>query len=247
MDTIKSFKGFDNELKCRGFQYEVGGEYEEDSASCCNRGFHACENPLDVFTYYPPAEARYCEVEQSGKIDKSGDNSKVASTKIKIGAEIGLSGIIKAGVKFTLEKVKFEEATTGDRSGASATGDRSGASATGNYSGASATGNRSGASATGDYSGASATGDCSTATVTGNYSQATVGKGGSVAIANGYQSKAKASLGSAIVVCERGKWNGQEYPLIGIKAAIIDGEKLKADTFYKLQDGEFVEVEEDSK
>ena len=328
MDTIKSFKGFDNELKCRGFQYEVGGEYEEDSASCCNRGFHACENPLDVFAYYPPAEARYCEVEQSGKIDKSGDNSKVASTKIKIGAEIGLSGIIKAGVKFTLEKVKFEEATTGDCSGALATGDCSGAlatgnysgalatgecsgaSATGNYSGTSATGNYSGASATGDrsgalatgyksgasvtgycsgalatgdysgasatgncsgalatgnrsgalatgncsgalatgsHSGASATGNCSTATVTGNYSQAAVGKGGSVAIANGYQSKAKASLGSAIVVCERGEWNGQKYPLIGIKAAIIDGEKLKADTFYKLQDGEFVEVEEDSK
>ncbi|MCR5652831.1 MAG: hypothetical protein K6F88_03430 [Ruminococcus sp.] len=201
METIKSFKGFNKDLKCRDFQYEIGKEYETERAECCESGFHACENPIDVFSYYPPADSRYCEVEQSGEFDRMNGDSKVASTKIKIGGEIGLNGLIKAFVKFTLERVKFEEAATN-------------------------------------------TGFKSAATNTGNYSAATVGKGGSVATVTGYQSKARASIGSAICICERGEWNGQEYPLIGIKAAIIDGKKLKADTFYTLKNGEFVEVKE---
>lgn len=185
---MKTYKGFDKDLKCRGFQYEIGKEYETDTAKACESGFHACENPLDVFNYYSPADSRFCEVEQSGEIDKDSDDSKIASTKIKIGAEIGLSELIKAGVNFILEHAKSQERNTGD------------------------------------------------------YSAATVGKGDSVAIATGYQSKARAGLGSAIVLCERGEWNGSTYPLINIKAAIIDGEKLKADTFYTLKNGEFVEV-----
>ena len=188
---MKTYKGFDKDLKCRGFQYEIGGEYETDKAECCEEGFHACENPLYVFSYYPPAGNRFCEVEQSGEVDKSDDDSKVASTKIKIGAEIGLSGLITAGVKFILEHTKDQTTNTGNRSAA------------------------------------------------------TVGNGGSVAIATGYQSKARASIGSAIVVCERGEWNGKTYPLIGIKSAIVDGTILKADTFYTLKNGEFQEVSEE--
>lgn len=194
---MKTYKGFDKDLKCRGFQYEIGKEYETYSAKACECGFHACENPLDVFTYYSPADSRYCEVEQSGEISKDSDDSKIASTKIKIGAEIGLAGIIKAGVDFILEHAKNKEQNTGDHS---------------------------------------------VATNTGDQSAAAVGEGESVAIVTGYQSKAKAGLGSAIVVCERGEWNGRTCPLINIKAAIIDGEKLKADTYYTLKNGEFVEV-----
>ena len=222
---MKTYKGFDKDLKCRGFQYEIGKEYETDTAKACKSGFHACENPLDVFGYYPPADSRYCEVEQSGEIDKDSDDSKIASTKIKIGAEIGLSGLIKAGVNFILEHAKSQERNTG------------------NYSAATNTGYQSAATNTGYLSAATNTGNCSAATNTGYKSAATVGKGDSVAIATGYQSKARAGLGSAIVLCERGEWNGSTYPLINIKAAIIDGEKLKADTFYTLKNGEFVEVE----
>ena len=116
---MKTYKGFDKNLKCRGFQYEIGKEYETDTAKACESGFHACENPLDVFNYYPPVDSRYCEVEQSGEFDKDSDDSKIASTKIKIGAEIGLAGIISAGVKFILEKIKketsaIEESSSGD-------------------------------------------------------------------------------------------------------------------------------------
>lgn len=103
---VKGYKGFDKDLKCRGFQFEVGGEYQEESASCCETGFHFCEFPLDVFGYYPPADSRFCEVEGSGEVDKEGDDSKVAVSQIKIGGEIGLPGILEAGVEFILEKAK---------------------------------------------------------------------------------------------------------------------------------------------
>ena len=218
-----NYKGFDKDLKCMGFQYEVGKEYEESE-----KGFHAHECPLDVFYYYPPADSRYCEVEQSGELSKDGVDSKVTSSKIKIGAEIGLSGLIGAGVKFILEKVDFKnskEYNTGYRSAATNTG----------Y--------RSAATNTGDCSAATNTGDCSAATNTGYRSAATVEGKDSVAISIGYQSKAKASLGSAIVVVERGEWNGNTYPLKAICSAIVDGEKIKADTFYTVKDGVFVEAE----
>lgn len=96
---------------------------------------------------------------------------------------------------------------------------------------------------TGNYSAATNTGDQSAATNTGNYSAAEVANGGSVAIVTGCNSKAKAGLGSAIVVAERGDWNGKTYPLLNIKAAIVDGEKIKADTWYTLKNGEFVECD----
>ena len=249
-----NYKGFDKDLKCRGFQYEVGKEYEESDVKVCEKGFHACENPLDVFSYYPPADSRYCEVEQSGELSKDGGDSKVASSKIKIGAEIGLSGLIRAGVKFILEKVDFKnakESNTGDRSAATNTGNQSAATNTGNYSAATNTGNRSAATNTGNRSAATNTGnrsaatntgDQSAATNTGYQSAATVEGKNSVAIATGLQSKAKASLGSAIVVVERGEWNGNSYPLKAICSAIVDGEKIKADTFYTVKDGVFVEA-----
>ena len=227
-----NYKGFDKDLKCMGFQYEVGKEYEESE-----KGFHAHECPLDVFYYYPPADSRYCEVEQSGELSKDGVDSKVTSSKIKIGAEIGLSGLIGAGVKFILEKVDFKnskEYNTGYRSAATNTGYRSAATNTGDCSAATNTGNQSAATNTGD---------CSAATNTGYRSAATVEGKDSVAISIGYQSKAKASLGSAIVVVERGEWNGNTYPLKAICSAIVDGEKIKADTFYTVKDGVFVEAE----
>ena len=127
--TIFGFKGFDKNLKCIGFQYEVGKTYEhEGKVKCCKQGFHFCENPFDVFGYYSPSESRYCAVEGSGKVDQDEDDSKVAVSKLHISAEIGLKGIIEAGVKFILDKVNWKdnkESNTGDHSAATNTGDRS--------------------------------------------------------------------------------------------------------------------------
>ena len=145
-ETIKGYKGFDKDLKCRDFQYEVGKTYETDYAKTCKHGFHFCENPFDVFGYYPPCDSnglnRFCEVEGYGEIDKD-DDSKIACSKIKIGTEIKLDGLIKAGVKFILDKVKWKECNTGDLSAATNTGDQSVATVNGKDSIAIVTGKNS--------------------------------------------------------------------------------------------------------
>ena len=101
---MKAYKGFDKDLKCRGFQYEVGKEYEEGSANLCKKGFHACENPLDAFRYYGPTDSRYCEVDVDDNGERSDADSKVCGKHIKIGAEIGMKGVINAGVRFVFDK-----------------------------------------------------------------------------------------------------------------------------------------------
>lgn len=212
-----NYKGMDANMQCRGFQYEVGKEYETDEAVACEAGFHACEYPLDVFKYYPPAKSRYAVVEQSGKISKSGEDTKVASTKIKIAAEIGIAELVRAAVEYTKTHAKEEP-------GWHATGPRGAASATGYQGVASATGPRGVASATGDRGAASATGEAG------------------VALAAGFGCKAKGALGCAICVVERGNWDGETYPIINIKAAIVDGDIIKADTYYMLINGAFVEA-----
>ena len=241
------YKGFDKDLKCRGYQYEEGKEYvHEGEVKACEGGFHACENPFDVFDFYAPNEFhRFCEVEGSGKEDEQ--DKKSSFEKIKIVAEIGLGGLIKAGVKFCLDRVKWtdESSATGYYSGASATGYKSGASATGDYSGASATGDYSGASATGNCSGASATGNCSGASATGYKSGASAGKG-SVALSVGRDTRAKGSLGSWIVLtqCHKSEEDGQDYIDL-VKVAKVDGKRIKADTWYTLKEGKFVLADDD--
>ena len=160
---VIAYKGFDKDMKCRGFQYEVGKEYEcGGQIRVCGNGFHACESPLDVFGYYPPADSRYCEVEQSGDTDRD-DDSKIASGKIRIIREIGLKGIIEAGVKQILDKArKTNDAAmnTGNRSAATNTGNRSAATNTGDWSAASVEGKESVAIVTGFDSKASGAAGC---------------------------------------------------------------------------------------
>ena len=116
---IYAYKGFDKDLKCRDFQYEVGKDYEQDgNIKCCEKGFHACEFPYDVFSYYAPGRNnRYCTVTQSGEMDKKDGDSKVASSKIHIETEIGLGGIIKAGVKFIFDKVNWKDCSAATNTG----------------------------------------------------------------------------------------------------------------------------------
>ena len=230
-----NYKGMDKEMRCRGFQYEVGKEYETDKAEACECGFHACEYPLDVFKYYPPAGSRFFEVEQSGNLSRASDDSKIASTKIKIGAEIGISGLVKAAIEYTRERPVKEE-------GASATGNLGAASATGDLGAASATGYQGAASATGDLGAASATGDQGAASATGDLGAASATGKASVALACGIDGKAMGALGCGICLVERGEWNGEIYPIKHIKAAIVDGETIKPNVWYTLENGQFVEL-----
>ena len=188
---MKCYKGFDKDLKCRGFQYEIGKSYETENAYICHCGFHACENPFDVFGYYDPT-SRFCEVDLDAN-DQTHDDSKRVGKKIRIETEIGLSGLISAGVKFILDKVDLKnakESNTGYRSAATNTGDQSAATNTGDQSAATNTGNQSAATNTGDQSAATNTGDQSAATNTGNWSAATNTGNWSAATNTGDQSAA---------------------------------------------------------
>ena len=233
---MKCFKGFDKDLKCRDFQYEIGKEYTEEKADICNCGFHACEFPMDVFGYYPPSDSRYCEVDLEENDQKSSDDSKRVGKKISVKAEIGIAGIIKAGVEYIKEQVDWEDdkaTNTGNKSAATNTGDRSAATNTG-Y--------RSAATNTGYQSAATNTGDQSAATNTGNKSAAIVEGKESIALATGIKSKAKGKIGCFIVLTEWKEINN-EYHIVDIKSAKVDGENIKEDTFYMLKDGKFVEVD----
>lgn len=303
---MKTYKGFDKDLKCRDFQYEIGKKYEEKEAKACEKGFHACANPLNVLQYYPPChENRYCEVEQDGDFSENGDDSKIASTKIEISNEISLEELIQAAMDKSGES-EIYSINTGDHTVAENVesysialnkGYGSMAANAGNYSLATTvkgssiaanTGNYSVAWSEKGYSIAANTGSCSAAVNNGHYSiaanmgersvaisdsegsvainignhstainnvvesialnmgrhaEASVIKEGSIAIATGIQSRAKGGLGSAIVLVERTTWNGYAHLLNNIKAAIVDGEKIKADTWYTLKNGEFVECD----
>ena len=165
---LKTYKAFDKDLSCRGFKYEVGKEYEETGdIKACEKGFHACPYPLDVFGYYAPAGSRFCEVEQSGKIDDS-ESDKVCSSKIRIGAELDIRGLVKAAVSFVKERCTNE---CNAEPGKPATAGDSGAATAGDYG--AATAGYSGAATAGDY-GAATAGDYGAATA-GNYGAATAG------------------------------------------------------------------------
>ena len=258
--SIKGYKGFDKDLKCRGMQYEVGKDFESSGKiKKCENGLHFCENPMDVFDYYPPSDSRYCEVSGGGEIDGNDEeDSKVSCSKLHISSEIGISGLVKAGVKFIFDKVDWDnkkESNTGDRStatntgyqsAATNTGNQSAATNTGDYSAATNTGYRSTATNTGDQSAATNagyrsaatnTGDRSAAINTGNYSAATVDGNESIAMVTGKDSMAKGSLGCWIVLTER----DEEYKIKDVKSFKVDGVNIKADVYYTLIDGVSIE------
>ena len=207
---MKMYKGFDKDLKCRDFQYEIGKTYEEPTAELCEKGFHACEYPLDVFRYYSPGNmSRYCEVDLDDVSDKkSNEDSKRCGKKIAVKAEIGIAGLVKAAIEYTMEKAIPEnsEHATGDYGAASATGDYGAASATGWRGAASATGDYGVASATGDYGVASATGWQGAASATGGYGVASATGRRGAASATGWRGVASAT-GSYGVASATG-WRG---------------------------------------
>lgn len=222
---IIAYKGFDKNLKCRDFQYEVGKEYEMDGdIKCCERGFHACESPLEVFDHYDMLNSRFAEVEQSGEIDKEEDTTKVCSSKIKIKAELNLADIVNLGVEWIKDvtspsKLK-KETDLNDNGGYSVQ-----IGSSGYYAKIGSSGN---------YAQIGSSGYSAKIESTGNHS---------VVMAAGRDSIAKAKIGSWITLAEWDCINGVWIPIC-VKTEQVDGERIKADTFYKLVNGEFKEVEE---
>ena len=292
---IIAYKGFDKDLKCSDFQYEVGKEYEMDGdIKYCKRVFHACESPLEVFDHYDMFTSRFAKVEQSGEIDKEENSTKVCSSKIKVKAELKLADIINLGIEWIKEvtsptKVKKDDkndnggyyakigssgdyakigssgyyakiGSTGDYAKIGSSGYAAKIGSTGDYAKIGSSGDYAKIGSSGDYAKIGSTGD--TAQIgssgyaaqigsTGDYAKigssgdaAKIGSTGehSVVMAAGHNSIAKAKIGSWITLAEW-EYNDGVWVPICVKTEQVDGERVKADTFYKLIDGEFKEVD----
>ena len=235
---MKAYKGFTKDMKCRGFQFEEGKTYEVPEASLCEKSFHACEKPLDVFAYYDPANSVFHEVELEDVDPWRSDDSKVCAKKIKIGARLSIADLVKADVEYTLSKIKEELASTN-------TGNCSVSTNTGNYSASTNTGDYSASTNTGNRSASNNTGNRSASTNTGNYSASDVTGLGSVAAALGIEGRAKGALGCWIVCAEWAEID-HEWQRIDVKCAKVDGEIIKPDTWYSLKNGAFEEVKADA-
>ena len=185
-EVIISYKGFNKDMTCKGKQYEEGKEYIEEYTKARHSGMHACEYPLDCLCYYGPNESVYHVVEQSGEISHCGHDSKVASTKMRIGAEIGFAELVEAAIEYTKERIQTGKNIAMNYEVSSATEDKGASSATGNYGASSATGYYGASSATGYCGGSSATGNNGASSATGykGISSATGNRGASSATGN---------------------------------------------------------------
>ena len=255
---MKGYKGFDKNLQCRGKQYEIGQEYVEDKAEICQVGLHSCLNPLDVLNYYPLKDGnKYAEVEIGGDISqKENEDSKISSTKLKIIAQISIKDMVSAAIKFIFEKSKIVQSgnsahaatsgdyahavTSGNSAHAATSGDYAHAVTSGNYAHAATSGYSAHAATSGYYANAATSGNYANAATSGYSAHAATSGNNCISAAVGRNSCAKAALNGWIVLSEY----DSDYKVICVKTAKVDGKKIKADTWYKLENKKFVEVSE---
>ena len=278
-NLITSYKAFDKNMKCRGFQYEVGKEYEMDGEiKCCNRGFHACKSPIEVWDYYDMLNSRFAEVEQSGKIDKEEKSTKVCSSHIKIKAELKLADIINVGVEWLKDitspsKIKTDGVLNdnGDRNKKiGSSGGYAQIGSSGNYAQIGSSGDSAKIASSGYSAKIASSGDSAQIGSSGHYAQigslgdyakigssgysAQIGSSGysaqidstgedSVIMCAGNSSKAKAKVGSWITLAEW-EWSDEKerHVPVCVKTEYVDGENIKANTWYQLKNRKFVEV-----
>ena len=216
-NKITAYKGFDKDFKCRGFQYEVGKDYKMDEdIKCCQRGFHACESPFEVFDYYDMLSSRFAVVELSGTIDKEKKSTKICSSNIKIKAELNIADIVKLGIEW-IKDITLSPKTDGDIGLNDNSGDYAKIGSSGNSAQIGSSGNYAKINSTGEHS---------------------------IIMSAGYNSIVKASLGSWITLAE---WRiNDDYNRIPtcVKTEQVDGRRIKADTYYRLVNGEFKEVKD---
>ena len=252
--VIKSYKGFDKDMQCRGFQYEVGKEYNMNGEiKCCNRGFHACKSPLEVWDYYDMLNSRFAEVEQTGKIDEEEKSTKVCSSHIKIKAELKLADIINIGVEWLKDvtspsKVKTDGVLNdnGDRKKQiGSSGDYAQIGSSGYSAKIGSSGDSAKIGSSGDYAKIGSSGYSAKIGSSGDSAQIDSTGEDSIIMCAGNKSKAKAKIGSWITLAEW-KWSDDKnrYVPVCVKTEYVDGENIKADTWYQLENGKFVEVAE---
>jgi hypothetical protein len=231
-EKIIAYKAMNPDMTCRGKKYEVGKTYFEDNADCCSAGMHACENPFEVLRYYPMKDnPRFFEVECGGEISKSDQGSKLACTELTVKGELNFAGMLKATLDAVFRRVKDKEPFS--------SGYYSTAGTSGNSSTAGTSGYYSTAGTSGYYSTAGTSGNSSTAAATGPYCRAKAEGNNSIAVANGYKSKVKGSVGCYLVLTEY----DDDGNLLCADLKLVNGISIKADTWYMLKDGLVVESE----
>ena len=230
---MKAYKGFNQGMTCRGFQFEEGKEYHEEKAELCESGFHACENPLDTFIYYAPGSSVFHEVELDEVSDeRNDDGTKICAKTIRVGARLDVAGLCKAHFEYVSARCKPANGrVAGDKESAAA-GEQGSAAA--GYKGSAAAGEQ-GSAAAGNWGSAAAGYKGSAAA--GNWGSAAAGEQGLACCRGG---KVKGGMGAVIAASELDDYGEN----IRVAAAIVDGEKIKADTWYTVKNGEFVEVDE---
>ena len=245
-EVVTTYKGFDLNWQCRGYQFEVGKSYEhEGEVKACVGGFHACEYPLHVLRFYKPNASRFAVVEQSGALSKDSDCSKVASQRLTIKAEIDIAGLVKAAIKYTMDRCTPADGAVSNEpnKSVSASDSNKSATASGNYGAATASGNYGAATASGDsgaatasgYSGAAtASGDSGAATASGHSGAATASGYSGAATASGWHGKAKGKKGCAIFLLRR----DDDWKITHTFSAIVGQDGIRPDVFYTLgEDG----------
>ena len=248
---MKAYKGFNKDFTCRGFQFEEGKEYEEEEAVLCEKGFHACTNPLDVLNYYNDVEGKYCEVElDEVSNDKKENDSKICGKRIKINAEIGFVGLFKMGIEWLKGQTIFSKNDTKElekssgydaQIGSSGYDAKIGSSGDGAQIGSSGYDAKIGSSGHGAQIGSS--GDDAKIGSSGDGAQ--IGSSGknSVVMCAGNNSIAKAKIGSWITLAEWGRDDNGDWIPINVVTKRVDGVEIKEDTYYKLVNGVFTEVD----
>ncbi|WP_408585273.1 hypothetical protein [Salmonella enterica] len=259
---IVTFKGFNKDLKCRDFQFEIGKTFHHDGkVEACVSGFHACECPFDVFSYYSPADSRFAETISFGITNREEDgDTKIASASITIKAELTLPQFIQRGIEWIWSKIdksleqqimcgnRSAATNTGNRSAATNTGDWSAATNTGNWSAATNTGNRSAATNTGYWSAATNTGYRSAATNTGYWSAAT-NTGNRSAATNTGNCSAATNTGDWSAATNTGNWSAAEVSgsqsvaaAFGIEGKARASEGGAIVLCYRDEDGELIHI-----
>ena len=240
--NMKAYKGFNKDFTCRGFQFEEGKEYEEEEAVLCEKGFHACTNPLDVLNYYNDVEGKYCEVElDEVSNDKKENDSKICGKRIKINAEIGFVGLFKMGIEWLKGQTIFSKNDTKELEKSS--GDDAKIGSSGNYAKIGSSGYGAQIGSSGNYAQIGSSGDDAKIGSSGNYAK--IGSSGknSVVMCAGNNSIAKAKIGSWITLAEWGRDDNGDWIPINVVTKRVDGVEIKEDTYYKLVNGVFTEVD----
>ena len=249
---VKAYKGFNKHMQCtpngKIFQYEIGKEYKEDEANLCHCGFHACENPLDVLSYYNNIDDKFCEVELD-KIDPNRNkDSKICGKKIKIGIEIGFLGLFKAGIEWIKNKTiftqeDFEKLSSGDDAKISSSGDYAQIGSSGYDAKIDSSGDYARIGSSGNDARIGSSGDDAKIGSSGDYAQ--IGSSGDdcVIMCAGINSSAKAKIGSWITLAEwKYSEEKQRYIPFSVVTKQVDGIEIKEDVYYTLQDGKFKEL-----